>query len=339
MTKSSLRVGVIGVGAMGADHAQRLANRVARAELVAIADTDPTRLRMVSDLVGDVQTFEDPFALIASPNVDAVLIASSAHVHEQQVVACIAANKFTLCEKPLTVDAASSLRIVEAERAGRRGVVQVGFMRRFDPEYAQLKQLLDGGHYERLLVTHNVHRNQHAPSWFTTDLIVRDSLVHEVDITRFLFGEEIVEITVLTGASTSAVSTMTDPIIALFRMASGALVTNEVFVNSLVGYEVRCEAVTERGSFSIGANDNGVSSTWTDGAGGHWGGSIPNDYLVRFQRAYDLEVQAWVDACHRGEVVGPSTWDGYAATAVCAAGMQSLQTGQPVAVQLAKLSS
>ena len=211
-------------------------------------------------------------------------------------------------------------------------------MRRFDPEYARMKALLDSGSIGRTLVVHQTHRNKDVPASFRSEMIVRDSLVHEVDVARFLFDEEIVEITVLSPAATSASAEgVVDPQIALFRMAGGAIVTNEVFVKNQVGYEVRCEAVAERGTLIAGRNWGDLYSTVADGAGGdgYWGGTVPADFRVRFAAAYDREVQAWVVASRRGEVVGATAWDGYAATAVCTAGMESLATGQPVKVELA----
>ncbi len=336
---SDLKVGIIGVGMMGADHAERLVTRIAGARLVAVADPDGDRASALAARFEGVRSIADPLDLIADPEVDAVLVASPGFVHEEQVLACLEQGKYVLCEKPLTMDAESSLRLVEAEAKGGRPLVQVGFMRRFDPEYVQMKALLDSGAYGRTLLVHNTHRNQTVPDTFRSEMIVRDSLVHEVDVARFVFGEEITEITVLAGAPTGvAAEGVLDPQVAIFRMAGGGLVTSEVFVNSLVGYEVRCEAVAERGTITAGQNTTGISTTVAGegaGAAGAWGGPIARDFRARFARAYDLEVQAWVDASRRGEVVGPTSWDGYAATAVCTAGMESLVTGQPVPVELA----
>ena len=162
-------------------------------------------------------------------------------------------------------------------------------------------------------------------------MIVRDSLVHEVDVTRWLFGEEIAQIHVLAPTPTSVADEgVLDPQIAIFTMAGGGIVTNEVFVNTGIGYEVRCEAVAERGNATIGLG-SGPLLRQDNSAGTH----IPEDFRDRFATAYDLEVQAWVDAARRGEVVGPATWDGYAAAVVCTAGVESLTTGRPVSVELA----
>ena len=117
-------------------------------------------------------------------------------------------------------------------------------------------------------------------------------------------------------------------------MSGGGLVTNEVFINSQVGYEVRFEAVAECGSLTAGLAPNGVLATAVGPGGGTRGGPVPEDYRARFARAYDTEVQAWADAVRAGRAVGPSAWDGYAATAVSTAGMASLASGRPVPVRL-----
>jgi myo-inositol 2-dehydrogenase/D-chiro-inositol 1-dehydrogenase len=283
-----------------------------------------------------VRSLDDPLALIADADVDAVIIASPGFVHEEQLLACLEHGKFVLCEKPLTMDTESSLRVVEAELEAGRPLIQVGFMRRFDPEYAEMKRLLDSGAYGRTLLLHNTHRNKSVPDpAFRSEMIVRDSLVHEVDVARFVFGEEIASIQVISPASTGAAQDgVVDPQVAVFHMAGGGVVTSEVFVNCQVGYEVRCEAVAERGTITVGRNSSGIYTTLAGDGAGQWGGPVAPDFRVRFARAYDLEVQAWADASRRGEVVGPTSWDGYAATAVCTAGMGSLASGMPVRVEV-----
>lgn len=335
MGAQDLRVGIIGVGMMGADHAERVVNRIAGARLVAVSDPDTARAEALAGSFEGVRSIGDPLELIADGEVDAVIIASPGFVHEEQVAACLDHGKYALCEKPLTMDAASSLRLVEAEAKLERPLVQVGFMRRFDPEYAEMKHMLDAGELGRTLLVHNVHRNKAVPDSFRSEMIVRDSLVHEVDVCRWLFGEEIEEITVLAPAPTGkAAEGVLDPQVAIFRMAGGGMATSEVFVNSQVGYEVRCEAVAERGNVTIGLGQSVFVRR-----DGHYGGEVPDDFRFRFGRAYDLEVQAWADASRRGEVVGPTAWDGYAASAVCEAGMEALATGRPTKVELADRAS
>lgn len=327
---TDLRVGIVGVGVMGADHAERVARRTAGARLVAVSDPDIARAEAVAKSL-DARVVEDPLDLIAADDVDAVILASPGFAHAEQLFACLEHRKPVLCEKPLTMDAASSLQVVEAEHKVGRPLIQVGFMRRFDPEYAALKELLDSGELGRTLVLHNVHRNKSAPVTFRSEMIVRDSMVHEVDIARWLLGDEITRITVNAPKPSGLVGDgVLDPQLALFELANGAMADVEVFVNFQVGYEVRCEAVAERGSATIGLG-SGVFTR----AGGQWGGAVPADFRVRFERAYDIEVQRWVEAAARGAIDGPSAWDGYAAVAVCEAGIESLTSGRPVDVDLA----
>ncbi|MDF3044578.1 MAG: Gfo/Idh/MocA family oxidoreductase [Ornithinibacter sp.] len=335
MSRPPLRVGVIGVGTMGTDHAERLALRTAGVTLAGVTDPDGGRAAALGERLEAV-VHDDPLSLVTSPDVDAVVLASPGVVHEEQVIACLDHEKPVLCEKPLTMDDAASLRLVEAEAALGRRLVTVGFMRRFDPEYAEVKAALASGEHGRLLLLHNVHRNRSAPNTgFRSEMIVRDSLVHEVDASRFLFGEEVVEVTVLSPAPTAhAGDGVVDPQVAVFRMSGGGLVTNEVFINSQVGYEVRFEAVAECGSLTAGLASSGVQATGVGPRGGTWGGLVPDDYRARFARAYDIEVQAWADAVRAGTAVGPSAWDGYAATVVSTAGMASLASGRPVPVRL-----
>jgi myo-inositol 2-dehydrogenase/D-chiro-inositol 1-dehydrogenase len=289
-----------------------------------------TRAQDLAAQYHGVQVFADPIELIHDDSVDAVLIASPGFVHEEQLLACIEAGKHALCEKPLTMDAESSRRVLEAERAADKPLVQVGFMRRFDPQYAAMKQMLESGDLGRLLLLHNVHRNKSVPDSFRSEMIVRDSLVHEVDVCRWLFGEEITEITVLSPAPTSyAAEGVVDPQVAIFRMEGGGIATTEVFVNCAVGYEVRCEASAELGNATVGLG----SGVFVRSAN-RWGGEVPDDFRARFAAAYDEELQAWVDSSRRGVVTGPTAFDGYAATVVSEAGMESLKTGAPTKVVL-----
>ena len=122
------------------------------------------------------------------------MLATPGPTHEKQLLACLEHGKPVLCEKPLTTDVATSLEVVKREAELGRKLIQVGFMRRFDHEYAQLKTLIDDGELGRVLVMHCAHRNPAVPPNFDSPMIVKDSLVHEVDVTRFLFDEEITSV-------------------------------------------------------------------------------------------------------------------------------------------------
>ncbi|MCC3772164.1 Gfo/Idh/MocA family protein [Streptomyces sp. UNOC14_S4] len=329
---STLGVAVIGTGRMGADHVRRLDRVISGARVAAVVDVDGDRAKAAAADIGGCAAFTDTAAALAAPGVDAVLVASPAPAHEEALLEAFARDLPVLCEKPLTPDPASALRVVEAEaRLGHRRV-QVGFMRRYDAEYMRLKSLLDGDGIGRPLMLHCRHRNASTPPGYTEPMMIHDSVVHEIDATRWLLGQEITAVTVHKPARSSAAPEgLSDPQLVLLETAGGALADVEIFVNCGFGYQVRCEAVGERGSARIG--DERSLLVHTDG---HWGGEIPQDFVTRFREAYDREVQSWVTAARDDRVTGPSAWDGYAAAVACAAGAASQSTGSRVPVTLAE---
>ena len=333
---SDLRVAVLGVGVMGADHVARINSRIAGARVTVVNDYLTEKADKIAADIPGCRAIADPLDAIADPEVDAVVLATPGPTHEKQLLACLEHTKPVMCEKPLTTDVETSLEVVKREAELSTRLIQVGFMRRFDHEYAQLKALLESGDLGLPLVLHCAHRNPAVPPSFDSAMIVRDSLVHEVDVTRFLFDEEIASIQVIKPtANPAAPHGLSDPQIAIMRTASGKHVDVELFVTTGVAYEVRTEVVAERGSAMIGLDVGLVRK----GASGDWGGRITPGFRERFGQAYDTEFQRWVDAVRRGRSTGdftdgPSAWDGYAASAVCEAGVESLQTGLPVDVRM-----
>jgi myo-inositol 2-dehydrogenase / D-chiro-inositol 1-dehydrogenase len=330
---SDLRIAVLGVGMMGADHVARITSRISGARVAVVNDYVTEKAAEIAASVPGAQVAADPFDAIADDDVDAILLATPGPTHEKQLLACLEQGKPVLCEKPLTTDSGSSLEVVRREAALGTPLIQVGFMRRFDPEYQQLKMLIDGGELGQPLVMHCAHRNPVVPPSFDSAMIVRDSLVHEVDVTRFLLGEEIASVQIIKPMpNRGAPRGLQDPQIAIFQTVSGRHVDVEVFVTTGVAYEVRTEVVGELGSATIGLDVGLVRKS----APGTWGGRITPGFRERFGAAYDIEVQRWVDAVRSGvNVDGPTAWDGYAAAAVCEAGVRSLETGERVDVELA----
>jgi myo-inositol 2-dehydrogenase/D-chiro-inositol 1-dehydrogenase len=330
---SDLRIAVLGVGMMGADHVARITSRISGAQVAVVNDYLPEKAAEVAAAVPGARVTNDPLDAIAADDVDAILLATPGPTHEKQLLACLERGKPVLCEKPLTTDSTSSLEVVRQEAALGTPLIQVGFMRRFDPEYQQLKALIDGGELGQPLVMHCAHRNPTVPPGFDSAMVIKDSLVHEVDVTRFLLGEEIASVQIIKPMSNrDAPRGLQDPQIAIFQTVSGRHVDVEVFVTTGVAYEVRTEVVGELGSATIGLDIGLVRKS----APGTWGGRITPGFRERFGTAYDIEIQRWVDAVRSGvNVDGPTAWDGYAAAAVCEAGVRSLETGERVDVELA----
>jgi myo-inositol 2-dehydrogenase/D-chiro-inositol 1-dehydrogenase len=316
----------------------RIDTRISGARVVAVSDAYADKAEQAAADVRGCRVIADPLTAIADDEVDAVVVATPGQFHEDQVLACIEHGKPVLCEKPLTLDAESSLTVVRAEdayaaRTGAR-LVQVGFMRRFDPEYAELRALIAGGGLGEPLLVHCAHRNAAVPPTFTSEMMINDSVVHEVDVARFLLDEEIVAVTVLRPRATRhAVAGQSDPLLVLFETTGGRIVDVECFVSTGVGYEVRTEVVGEDGSATIGL-DLGLVRHGAGPAGGLRSTAIAPDFRQRFGRAYDIELQRWAAAARRGTIDGPGAWDGYAAQAVCAAGVEALRAGRRTEVRM-----
>jgi myo-inositol 2-dehydrogenase / D-chiro-inositol 1-dehydrogenase len=128
----TVRVGVIGTGMIGQDHIRRITEVIPGGRVAAVTDVDLDRAGQVAAGLAGARVHPTGQDLIADPDVDAVLVTSWGATHEEYVLAAIAAGKRVFCEKPLAPTAAGALRIVEAEMAAGRRLVQVGFMRRYD---------------------------------------------------------------------------------------------------------------------------------------------------------------------------------------------------------------
>jgi len=257
-----------------------------------------------------------------------VVVASPDATHADCALACVAAGKPVLCEKPLAPTSAECARILTAEQAHGRRVVQVGYMRRFDPAYIDMRRRFAAGDLGDALLMHCIHRNAAAPGWFTALMAITNALVHEIDVTRWLLGDEIASIEILRGRSTSA-SKAPDPLQAIMRMAGGQIVDVEVFMNAGYGYDVRAELVCEKGTLTMvppahaELRHNGVQSF-----------PFAQDWRPRFAAAYRLQMQAFVDSIETQQPTGAGAWDGFVATAVAEAGVKALESAAPVRIEL-----
>jgi myo-inositol 2-dehydrogenase/D-chiro-inositol 1-dehydrogenase len=180
-------------------------------------------------------------------------------------------------------------------------------------------------------MVHCIHRNASVPPGFTTEMAITDSVVHEIDVTRWLLGQEIVATSVIpVRRSPLAPAGAQDPQLVVLEAASGVVVEIESFVNCQYGYDVRCEVVGSTGVAALGTP--GAVTVTRDGARRE---AMPDDWRTRFGDAYLAELQAWVDALHTGVPAGPGAWDGYVATAVAESCVYSLRSGTKAPVPLA----
>jgi len=334
-SKAELRIAVVGAGLMGADHVIRIGSRIVGATVSAIVEPDESRAKAALGSAPNARWFKSIEDAISENAMDAVLIATPGQFHEPVLIPAIAAGLPTLCEKPLAADAEASLRIVNAEVSGGKQLVQVGFMRRFDSEYMALRDLIAGKSKGELLGLHCKHRNASVPETYFNEMLIFDSVVHEIDIVRFLTDSPIksVEVKHFKRNSKSPVG-LQEPILVLLETDSEVLATVEMNVSVGFGYQVKTEAV-----FEAGIADIGRASGMEVAFDGEITKQEHASFKTRFASAYDAQIQRWVNAVKRGTIDGPSAWDGYLAAAAVEAGLEALKSGNKVAANYAATPS
>ncbi|KUO17876.1 Gfo/Idh/MocA family oxidoreductase [Streptomyces dysideae] len=327
---SIVRIGVIGAGNMGADHVNTLHRHVSGAVVTMVADLDEERAAGVAGALPDARATGDPYAVIADPEVDAVVVASHDTTHADLSVAAVRAAKAVLCEKPLAPTLSECVRVVQEERQAGQGLISLGFMRRFDPAYVELKEALAAGVCGAPLLLRCVSRGVSSAPGATDEFSITGSAIHEFDTVPWLLDSPITEVSWHAPRSTTATG-LRDPQLMLLRTADGALTTVEVFLNAGYGYDVRCEVAGERGTLAL----TNPARLVTDSARARSLG-YPADWRPRFADAYRLELQAWIDAVATGSASPLATaHDGLVAGAVAKAVIVSMKNGgRTIAVQV-----
>jgi len=321
---SQLKVAVIGTGSMGTDHIIRINNRISGATISAIVEPDVKRAQTALTHAPDAKQFENIGQALESGLVDAALIATPGDYHEEVLMPIIEAGVPVLCEKPMTPDVASALRICKAEEKAGKKIIQVGFMRRFDEGYIELREQIKSERLGELLALHCAHRNPSVPEWYGNDMLIADSVSHEFDIVRYLTDSPIVSVEVKQlKRNKLAPERLNEPILVLLETQSGIIATVEMNVSVQFGYQVITEAVFQKGIAEIG-RPSGMM-TWEAGRQSQ---AEHVSYITRFARAYDDEIQSWVNAAAKGGIGGPTAWDGYMSVAGVQAGLASLRSGK-----------
>ena len=311
---------------MGTDHIIRINTRMSGAIVTAIVEPDTKRAAEALKHAPEATQFANISEAIASGLTDAALVATPGQFHEEVLMPIIAAGLPVLCEKPMTPDVPSALRIIEAEVAGGKKIIQVGFMRRFDEGYIELQKQISSSALGELLALHCAHRNPSVPDWYGNEMLIADSVSHEIDIVRFLTGSPIVSAEVKQlKRNKLAPERLNEPILVLLETESGVIATVEMNVSVQFGYQVITEAVFQKGVSEIGRS-NGMT-TWQAGRSST---AEHVSYLTRFARAYDDEIQSWINAAKIGQLGGPNAWDGYLSVAVVEAGLKSLKSGEKI---------
>lgn len=233
MIKSAkaIGIGVIGVGIMGKGHVLYLSDYVKSAKVVAIYDTN---LATTNNVAKEVlkktkvmpRVYQDIDQLLSDKSVNSVIIAYPDHLHAKYLSQSVLAGKNVLCEKPLASTVKEARKVAKIVRESK-SIVGVGFMRRFDKAYQELKKQISTGKYGEVLQIRCTSRNVSSPN-ATTSMLLTNVAVHEIDKIRWLLGEEIVSVKVNNSKRTrKANSNLSDLISVNCKSESGKIVFSE----------------------------------------------------------------------------------------------------------------
>ncbi|MFZ4828545.1 MAG: inositol 2-dehydrogenase [Phototrophicaceae bacterium] len=328
----TINFGVIGAGAIGSIHARNIATRIAGANLVGVMDVNLEAAQQAA--LGSAYATQDLDQLLNDPSIDAVLIASLTSLHSEHIQKATQAGKAIFCEKPVALDIEETRRVMQQVQEASLPF-QIGFQRRFDPGYAEVARLLRSGEMGKV----EMFRSQSSDPKPAAEHYIAssggiyiDSVIHDIDVARFMVGE----VKRVTALGRNPV----DPIYDKYGDISISILTLE-FENGAVGviqnsrrtphgYDLRCEVHCERGK--LVTEDERETKLWRyDAQGIH--GDYYYYFMQRFQDAYRLEVQAFVDGLLGGTPLQPNTQDAIESLRVAVAATRSLREARSVLIE------
>lgn len=308
-----IQIGVIGAGRMGTIHAENIQKRIEGARVCAAAKRSISeQTRAWAGALGIDRLYTDAQTLIDDPQVDAVVITTPVPTHKDLCLAAIRAGKHVLCEKPLDVEPDNILKIQHALR--QSGVkFQLGFNRRFDPDYARAAAAIRTGVLGRIFMIKLTSKDLNPPPYSyvaTSGGQILDSAIHEIDLVHFLAQDEIEEVSAVGSALIDpklAEYGDTDVLLLTLRMRGGAYAVIDIARKSPAGADRRLEIFGEKQILQV-ANNRADLLTALDGSGTQT--AAPTDGLVRFAASWQREMQAFVDCIAHDTVPAVGAEDG-----------------------------
>ena len=331
---ADVRVALVGSGRMGAFHGETVGRRLPGAQLVAVADPAPGAAQRLAAALGAQRAYTDADEVFADPEVDAVVIAAPARFHADLVVAAAAAGKGVFCEKPMGLGLAEIDRAVDAARTA--GVVlQVGFNRRFAPDWRAARALLDDGTLGTPRLLRSVTRDPGGfnPVNVPPATIFNETLIHDFDALRFLNpGAEAVEVYATADALVEPDyrdQGLLDTTLVVVRFDNGARGVAEACFEAKYGYDVRGEVFGSGGMATMG--DGRRTGMVFSGAAGRSVATVRSDQEL-LPEAYVAELAAFVEAVRTRSPASVTGEDARAALAIALAAAESVRAGRPVRI-------
>ncbi len=328
-----LNIGVIGAGRIGKVHAATVAYRIPSARIAAIADVNGEAARQVAAQFGVPTATDDPAAIFGDKAIEAVFICSSTDTHARFIEAAAAAGKHIFCEKPIALDLAVIDRALAAvEKAGVK--LQIGFNRRFDANFARVRQAIVSGEIGAPTLLHIISRDPGPPPIAYVKVsggMFMDMTIHDFDMARFLIGAEVTEVYTQAGVTVDPAigeAGDVDTAVIMLKYANGVIGTIDNCRRASYGYDQRVEVLGSKGAIAT-TNNYPNAATLSDGVSVRR--DLPlNFFMERYTESFATEVGAFVDAVLNGKPTPVTGHDGRVPVVMAQAALKSHREGRPV---------
>jgi myo-inositol 2-dehydrogenase/D-chiro-inositol 1-dehydrogenase len=334
--KNRLRVGIIGAGRIAKVRAGILAFRLPEAAAVAITDVDQTLAREAAERYRIPRVAEGSEEILADPKIDAVLICSSTSTHADLIAQAAQARKHIFCEKPIDFDLAKIDRALAAvDEAGVK--LQIGFNRRFDSNFARVRQAVVNGEIGTPQLLHITSRDPAPPpvSYVkSSGGMFLDMTIHDFDMARFLMGDDVEEIYTAAGVMVDPAigkAGDVDTAVIVLRFRGGAIGTIDNSRKAVFGYDQRVEILGSAGSVTTEnrfPNEVVISTAMSVRK------DLPlNFFMDRYTESFTTELQAFVAAVMGDKPTPVTGKDARAPVVMALAARKSYEERRPVRVE------
>jgi myo-inositol 2-dehydrogenase/D-chiro-inositol 1-dehydrogenase len=335
-----LRIGIAGLGRLGQRHAEALAFSTRHCTLVAACSPVASERAYAGEQLGISRLYADFDALIADPEVDAVVLVTPTSLHANQTIAALEAGKHVFVEKPLALNVEDCERVLAVAESRPNQVAMVGFVRRFDPSYVNAQAAVAAGEIGQPFLVRSQTCDQNDPEGFfvrfapTSGGIFMDCSVHDIDLARWMLGRPKALRAFATGTTAlhPALAEFgdVDNGLAIVEFEGGARAVLYASRTMAHGHETSTEVIGTAGKLTVGehaARDRVVRS---DGHGVRH--AVVKDFYERFEAAFAAEMAAFVAACRGEKPLTLTLADALEATRIGLAITRSLRSGQPESV-------
>lgn len=328
-----LNVGIIGAGRISKMHAATLTYRLPNTRVLAIADINPEAAKQTAAQFNIPVATTDPEIVLKDLDIDAVLVCSITPTHAQYVIEAAKAGKHVFCEKPIALELP---QIDEALAAvAKAGVkLQVGFNRRFDPNFARVRRAIVEDEIGKPALMHIISRDPAPPpiSYVKgSGGIFLDMTIHDFDMARFLIGAEVDEIYTQAGVTVDpeiGAAGDVDTAVIMLRFANGVIGTIDNCRRASYGYDQRVEVLGSKGAIAT-ANNYPNAATLSDGASVRR--DLPlNFFMERYTESFANEIAAFVDAVLSDRPTPVTGYDGRVPVVMGLAARKSFDECRPV---------